>query len=193
MTRSLSIFVAAITVLLTMTACATAPRPSTAQSDLRRNCDLAVAKAQQSDPSLAKTLLDSAGYAVFPTVGKDTRRSGASHTTGALYEYDTFVGFCDLTQAPTSLRLADRAHTQIVVFQTELAVYHFKGGKLAFEAGNGADTIKSSSVANVNYSNGVAVFTVNDAGGMYEASIGGQTFDYQVLDRTNAVAQLDGF
>jgi hypothetical protein len=39
--------------------------------------------------------------------------------------------------------------------------------------------LKSGTGANAKYANGVAVFTANEAGLMYEASVGGQKFSYQ--------------
>lgn len=193
MTRSLLIFVVAITVLLTMTACATAPGSAIGKSDSRRDSDQALAKAQRNDPTLAKTFLDAAGYAVFPTVGKGATPAGGSNAKGALYEYGTFVGLCDLTQAPTGLQLGGRAYTEIVVFQTEEAVFDFKSGKLAFDEPSTFEAARSSSGASVKYTNGVAVFTVDDAGRMYEASVSGQRFNYQSPDFTTAVTQLDRF
>jgi hypothetical protein len=195
MTRSLSIFVASITVLLTMTACATAPGSAVGNSDPRRNSDLVLAKAQRNDPSLAKTFRDAAGYAVFATVGKDATPVGGSTAAGALYEYGTFVGLCNLTQAPTGSELGGRVYVEIIVFQTEQAVYDFKSGRLAFDARTAAETLKSSSGANIQYVNGVAVLTIDDAGRSYEAWVGGQQFNRQAPrldDWTNAVTQLDG-
>src|SRR6476660_9315022 len=191
MTKSFSIFVASITVLLTMTACTSVPGSASGNSDHRRNSDLALAKAQQNDPSLAKTFLDAAGYAVFTTVGRDATPAGGSTSTGALYEYGTFVGSCSLTQAPTGLELGGQVYTEIIVLQTEEAVYDFKNGRLSFAARTTADALKSSPGANIRYVNGVAVLTIDDAGRIYEAGVGGQQFNYHAPDWTAALTQVD--
>jgi hypothetical protein len=192
MTRSLSNFAAANTVLLTMTACATAPRSDAGKLQLRISADKALAKAQHNDPSFAKTILDSAGYVVFPAASKDGSSAGASSARGALYEYGTFVGFCDLTQSPTDLQVGAPAVTEIIVFQTEEAVRDFKSGKLGVDGALAAQSPKSTSGTKVKYTNCVAAFVIDGAGQMYEASVGGQTFSYQPADRTTAVAEVDG-
>jgi len=156
------------------------------------SADNALAKAQNSDPSFAKTILDSAGYVVFPAASKDRTSAGASSAKGALYEYGTFVGFCDLTQAPTDLQVRAPAFTEIIVFQSEEAVRDFKSGKLAVDGALAAQAPKSTSGTNVKYIKGVAAYVIDDAGQMYEASVGGQKFNYRPTDRTTAVAELDG-
>lgn len=39
--------------------------------------------------------------------------------------------------------------------------------------------LKSGTGANAKFTNGVAVFTMDEAGLMFEASVGGQKFSYQ--------------
>jgi hypothetical protein len=55
----------------------------------------------------------------------------------------------------------------------------FKTGNFAFDAQATAVALKSGAGANAKYSNGVAVFTMDESGLMFEASIGGQKFSFQ--------------
>ena len=47
--------------------------------------------------------------------------------------------------------------------------------------GRHSNSLKSGASANAKYSGGVAVFTMGEAGLMYEASVGGQKFSYQPI------------
>jgi hypothetical protein len=102
------------------------------------------------------------------------------------------VGFCDLAQSPTDLQVRAPAFTEIIVFQSEEAVRDFKSGKLAVDGALATQTPKSTYGTNVKYIKGVAAYVIDDAGQMYEASVGGQKFNYRPTDRTTAVAELDG-
>ncbi|MEI7657689.1 MAG: hypothetical protein WCK33_06435 [Phycisphaerae bacterium] len=55
----------------------------------------------------------------------------------------------------------------------------FKTGNFAFDAQTTAVALKSGAGANAKYSDGVAVFTMDESGLMFEASVGGQKFSYQ--------------
>lgn len=55
----------------------------------------------------------------------------------------------------------------------------FKSSDFAFDAQASAVALKSGAAANAKYTAGVAIFTMDDAGLMYEASIGGQKFNFQ--------------
>ena len=57
------------------------------------------------------------------------------------------------------------------------ALAKFKSGEFGFDASAVAAT--AGAAAKADYKNGVAVFVIAEAGLMYEASIGGQKFDYE--------------
>jgi lipid-binding SYLF domain-containing protein len=98
---------------------------------------------------------------------------------GELYdEGGKWVGYCGLTQVSIGFALGGQGYTEFLFFETKAAVDHFKSGNFAFAAQASAVALKSGVSANVKYDNGVAVFTMSEAGLMYEASIGGQKFSY---------------
>ncbi len=164
---------------LSMGGCSTAPRTEEARADIRTEANETLAQARSSDSSLG-TLLDAAkGYAVFPTVGKGAIGIGGAYGKGVLYEGGAFVGYCDLTQASIGFQLGGQAYSEIIAFGTEEALTKFKTGNFAFSAQATAVALKSGAGANAKYSDGVAVFTMGEAGLMYEASVGGQKFSYQ--------------
>jgi lipid-binding SYLF domain-containing protein len=164
---------------LVLAACATAPRSEEGKADIRADASAALAKARSNDPTLSPILHDARGYAVFPTVGKGAVGIGGAYGKGVLYEGGSFAGYCDLSQASIGVQLGGQAYTEIITFATPEALTHFKSGNFAFGAQATAVALKSGAGANAKYANGVAVFTMDEAGLMYEASIGGQKFSYQ--------------
>lgn len=169
----------ALTTCLALTACNTAPSSEQGKTDIRAEADSSLAKAQQNDPTIVPHINNARGYAVFPTVGKGAIGVGGAYGKGVLYENGVMSGYCDLTQASIGFQLGGQSYTEIIVFQTQEALEKFKTGNFAFDAQATAVALKSGAGANANYSNGVAVFTMAEAGLMYEASIGGQKFTYQ--------------
>lgn len=164
---------------LSMTACTTAPQSEQDREHLREDAAGALGMAKRSDSSLAKVLSDAAGYAVFPTVGKGAIGVGGAYGRGVLYERGTFVGYCDLSQASIGFQLGGQSYTEIIAFENKYALNEFKDGNLAFGAQATAVALQSGAGANAKYTDGVAVFTADEAGLMYEASVGGQKFSFQ--------------
>jgi lipid-binding SYLF domain-containing protein len=168
-----------LTGLLALPACSTAPRSPEAKAELRRSSADALAQAQQSDPTLRDVIRNSAGYAVFPSVGKGAIGIGGAYGKGDVYQNGVVVGYCDLTQASIGFQLGGQAYSEIIVFEDAAAVERFKNGNFRFGAQATAVAIKSGVGANAKFADGVAVFTMDEAGLMYEASVGGQKFSYQ--------------
>ena len=165
--------------LLALSACSTAPSTVAGKADIESDAAVALTKAKTADTTLIKVFDKAAGYAVFPTVGKGAIGVGGAYGKGVLYELGSAVGYCDLSQASIGFQLGGQAYTEIIAFETKEAVQIFKEGNFQFDAQASAVALKSGAGANAKYTNGVAVFTMDEAGLMYEASVGGQKFSYQ--------------
>lgn len=179
MTRFLLVFLVATVSAFTIAACSTAPSSTQGKADIEKDADVALAKAKAADPTLGDIFNTAAGYAVFPSVGKGAMGIGGAYGKGVLYERGRAVGYCDLSQASIGLQLGGQAYTEIIAFETKQAMETFKHGNFRFDAQATAVALKSGAGANAQYTNGVAVFTMDEAGLMYEASVGGQKFSYQ--------------
>ena len=175
---ALTCMLIAVAVLL-VNGCATAPKTAEAKTELDSKVRSAKEKAIKSDPGLKKFFDESAGYAVFPTVGKGGVGVGGAYGRGELFEGGQLAGYCTLTQASIGLQLGGQAYTELIFFETKAALDSFKSGNFAFAAQASAVALKAGASANAKYSDGVAVFTMGEAGLMYEASIGGQKFSYE--------------
>ncbi len=169
---------AILVTMLTLTGCTTAPRTETDRTVLRVEADAALAKAQANDPTLKLPIQNALAYAVFPTVGKGAVGIGGAYGKGVLYEGGVITGYCDVSQGSIGFQLGGQSYTEIILFSTQDAVSRFKSGNFAFDAQASAVALKSGAGANAKYASGVAVFTMDEAGLMYEASIGGQKFSY---------------
>ena len=170
---------AGVLCLVALSACATAPATVEGKHDIENDASNALGKAQRHDASLVPVINASAGYAVFPSVGKGAAGLGGAYGKGVLYERGVAVGYCDLSQATIGVQLGGQAYTEIICFESPRAVETFKQGNFRFDAQATAVALKSGAGANAKYTNGVSVFTMDEAGLMFEAAVGGQKFSYQ--------------
>ncbi len=163
------------------------PPPAVAQDtdyDLEKK-KLEVAQAVESmvadDPGLQRFFDDSHGYAVFPNVGKGGFVVGGAHGTGLVYEGGDLVGQSSLKQVNVGLQLGGQSYIQVIFFQGPEDLARFRAGKLEFSGQVSAVAITEGASADIDYTKGVAVVTKAKGGLMYEASLGGQTFDYKPI------------
>jgi lipid-binding SYLF domain-containing protein len=171
-----------------LTGCSTAPKSEPARVDLKADAQYTLQNALRTDPGLQRFIDTSAGYAVFPEVGKGAVAVGGAFGRGVLFENGQPVGYCSLTQTTVGLALGGQAYSEIIFFETPDAVNKFKAGDLAFAAQASAVALKLGASANAKYDNNVAVFTMSEAGLMVEASIGGQKFNFEPFGTTTPPA-----
>lgn len=164
---------------LVLAGCQTAPKSSTARTDLDRSVQSTISKARTQDPSLNRFFDQSVGYAVFPTVGKGGVAVGGAWGQGELFEDGNMTGYCTVTQATVGAQLGGQAYSELIFFENRDALNRFKYGNFALAAQASAVALKSGASANARYADGVAVFTMGEEGLMVEAAIGGQHFSYQ--------------
>lgn len=165
--------------LVVLTGCSTTPTSAAKQAELTSSSEAAIQLAKKTDPGMQKFFDSAAGYAVFPAVGKGAIGVGGAYGRGEFYEGGKLVGYCTVTQASIGFALGGQKYTELIFFEDKAAVDRFKSGSFAFAAQVSAVALKSGVSANAKYSNGVAVFTMGEAGLMYEASVGGQKFSYE--------------
>ncbi|MFU8896145.1 MAG: YSC84-related protein [Gammaproteobacteria bacterium] len=166
-------------VALALGACATAPMSVEGKADIEKDAAAVLKTAKAADPTLGPVFNAAPGYAVFPTVGKAAAGIGGAYGRGVLYERGRAVGYCDLTQATVGLQFGGQTYSEIIAFETKEAVETFKQGNFSFAAQATAVALKSGAGANAKFRDGVAVFTMDETGLMYEAAVGGQKFSYQ--------------
>jgi lipid-binding SYLF domain-containing protein len=153
------------------------------EPDLNNEMELDVQRAiiqiKQRDPGIQKFFDNSAGYAVYPSVGKGGIVVGGAYGRGLVIENGQVNGYTALSQATIGLQLGGQKYAQFIFFKDETALNHFKRGNFEFGAQASAVAITAGASADANYDSGVAIFTNAGGGLMFEGSVGGQRFSYE--------------
>ena len=138
------------------------------------------------------------GYAVYPYVGKGGYFLGVAVGNGRVYRGGSYVGDSTMGQVTLGFTLGGEGYSQIVFFEDKHAFDEFTKGDFDFgvqanavaitagasaQAGTGGATASASGTqyhaANAaKYHQGVAMFTITKGGLMWDASLGGQFFNY---------------
>jgi len=157
-------------------------------------------KVFQSAGESGKFFNTSYGYAVFPTIGKGGFVVGGAYGKGRVYEKGKYVGDTSMTQLTAGAQLGGEAYSQIIFFDDQSAFKEFTSGNFEFgaqaqavaiTAGASAAATTTGSTAGANVSQhsaknvgssyrGMTTFTMVKGGLMYEASVGGQKFNYKM-------------
>lgn len=145
---------------------------------LQRDNEEAKAEFIAKDAMLKNLFDNAAGYVIFPNVGKGAIGVGGAAGNGVLYERGSAVGRAKMKQVSVGFQFGGQAYREVIFFEDQSALDRFKQDKFEFAAQASAVAVTAGASANVKYSNGVMVFTQQKGGLMYEASIGGQKFDF---------------
>jgi lipid-binding SYLF domain-containing protein len=139
----------------------------------------AILKAKEKDPGSQAWFDSAAGYAVFPKVGKAGFGVGGARGTGLLIQGDKTLGEVTLTQLTVGFQVGGQVYMEFIFFKDQANLTTFKEGNFEMGAQISAVALTAGASADANYSKGVAVFTIAEGGLMYEASIGGQKFNFK--------------
>lgn len=147
--------------------------------------------------NVSEMLAQSYGYAVLPTIGKGGIGIGGAGGTGCVFAGGTHTGKVSMGQITIGFQLGGQAYSQIILFQHAGVYEEFTKGQfefgvdatavaLTYGAQAGASTKGASASAGETkgigaWKRGMAVFTLAKGGLMYEASIGGQKFNFTPL------------
>jgi len=156
--------------------------PAFAQNEKERKLieDSKTAQAEfvRSDSLMQSLFANSYGYVIFPNVGKGAIGVGGAAGNGIVFEKGTPVGSAKLKQISIGFQLGGQTYREVIFFESAEALDRFKQDNFEFAAQASAVAATKGASANVKYRDGVMVFTQEKKGLMYEASVGGQRFDY---------------
>jgi lipid-binding SYLF domain-containing protein len=128
---------------------------------------------------LMQHMFDNAyGYAILPNVGKGAAGIGAAAGSGIVYEQGKVIGSVKMKQLTVGLQVGGEAYREVIFFEDKETLERFKTNELEFAAQTSAAAINSENYKDASYKDGVLVFTQKKTGLMYDASIGGQKFNY---------------
>jgi lipid-binding SYLF domain-containing protein len=153
------------------------------ESQERIITDSKVAKAdlRKSDPSMENLFKNSAGYVIFPNVGKGGVGVGGAAGKGTVYQNGVPVGTAQMVQVTVGAQAGGQAYREIIFFKDKDALDRFMDNKFEFSEQVSAVAVKAGAAANTDYRNGVSVFSQEKGGLMLEASLGGQKFTFKSL------------
>jgi lipid-binding SYLF domain-containing protein len=150
------------------------------EKDAKLTDDSKEAKASfiKADSLMQHLFENSVGYVIFPNVGKGAIGVGGAAGNGILYEGGKAVGRASMKQVNVGFQFGGKAYREVIFFENQAALDRFKQNKFEFDAQASAVAATVGASANVKYREGVMVFTQEKGGLMYEASVGGQKFEY---------------
>ena len=142
-------------------------------------------------------LADTYGFAVLPTIGKGGIGIGGAGGTGCVFKGGVHTGNISMGQVTIGFQLGGQSYSQLILFKNKDTYNEFTQGKfefgadatavaLTYGAQAGATTKGASASAGdtkgaAAWKRGMAVYTIAKGGLMYEASIGGQKFNFKPL------------
>ncbi len=148
----------------------------------QKNVEEAIADFVKVDAGIQWWFENAYGYAIFPSVGKGAIGIGGARGSGWVYEQGEVVGKSTLTQVTIGFQLGGQAYREVIFFKDETALDDFKRGNFELAAQASAVALTAGASGDIAYNKGVAIVTIAKGGLMYEASVGGQKFDYDPLD-----------
>jgi lipid-binding SYLF domain-containing protein len=142
------------------------------------DCKKAKTEFIKTDNLMQSLFKDSYGYVIFPNVGKGAIGIGGAAGNGIVFEEGKMIGAAKMKQLSIGFQLGGQAYREVIFFENDEAMTRFKENNFEFSAQASAVAVKKGATANVKYREGVMVFSQQKGGLMYEASIGGQKFDF---------------
>jgi hypothetical protein len=150
-------------------------------------------------PAVAPYFETSYGYAVWQRIARGGLGIGAATGRGQVYVGGQMTGFSRLVDVTIGLQAGGQAYRQIIFFESREAYDDFTSGNFEFDASASAVAVTASAQASAGthgtqatagagnptsgasggYQNGLQVFTMAEAGLMYQATIGGQRYNFR--------------
>jgi lipid-binding SYLF domain-containing protein len=153
--------------------------PAEFRAQLKKEAPETVAAFRKADPTIERFFKDSAGYAVFPRIGKAGFIIGGGHGAGEVYEKGKLIGTANTTLVTVGLQAGAQEFSEIIFFENQAAVDRFKQSNFEFAASASAVIITAGAAKSAKYTNGVAVFAHPRGGAMAEAALGTQKFTFK--------------
>jgi lipid-binding SYLF domain-containing protein len=166
-------------IVLAFCACATAPKTAGDKRSLEDEASNTLATMIQKDPGLDARLRSSAGYAVFPSIGKGGFIAGAAYGRGILYERGRPVGFVELNQGSIGAQIGAQTFAELIVFMDPNKVSELKTGEFSLGANVSGVVLTTGAAATAQFDGGIGVFVMPKGGAMAELSVSGQQINFQ--------------
>ena len=155
-------------------------KPEEYRAQLKKEVPETIADYKKTDPSIERFFKDSAGYAVFPRIGKAGFIVGGGHGGGEVYgKGNKLLGTATMTLVTVGLQAGAQEFSEIIFFENQAALDRFVQGKFEFAASASAVIVTTGAAKTKEYREGVAVFVKSRGGAMAEAALGTQKFSFK--------------
>ena len=131
------------------------------------------------NPEMKAHFQNAYAFAVFPKITKGGLGIGGAGGHGLVFDDKTVIGQSKLGQATFGLQAGGQTYMEVIFFEDQPALDRFTAGKVKFSGQASAVALKDGASADIDYQDGVAIFTKTIGGLMAEASVGGQSFKYK--------------
>lgn len=149
---------------------------SYAQKDVSDKSAEAIKEIKQTNDKVNKYFSSAYGYVVFPSIGKGGLGVGGATGNGTVYRGGAVVGDARMTQVTVGFQAGGQAYSEVIFLKDKEAFDRFTGDKFEFAAQATAVAVTAGASFDVDYRDGILIFTHAKGGLMYEASVGGQKF-----------------
>jgi lipid-binding SYLF domain-containing protein len=166
-------------VLIAAVACGGAPRTESERASIEQDAALTLQRMTAKDSTLSGLLRQSAGYIVFPEIGKAGLVAGAAHGRGVLYENGRPAGYVELSEASFGAQIGAQTFAELIVFRDSYDVQRVKTDEFSLSANASAVVLDAGVAGSAVLTNGVAVFVMPRGGVMAELAVGGQRIDFE--------------
>ncbi len=119
------------------------------------------------------------GYAIFPKITKGAFVVGGAGGKGLVFEKGVVIGESTLMQATVGAQIGGQQYSEFILFENKAALDRFTNKKFKFAGEISAVAWDKADSKNIDYQNGVAVYTYSNKGLMAEVSVGAQRFKYK--------------
>ncbi|UCG78433.1 MAG: lipid-binding SYLF domain-containing protein [Nitrospirota bacterium] len=176
---AVGLIAALMVVMFMISGCATW-NPNKAQEERSKAAET-IRNFKTKDPSINQFFSKAYGYAVFPTVGKGGAVIGGAYGKGTVYERGRVIGTAKIVQVTVGFQLGGQGFSEIIFFKDKATMDNFKKGELKLSAQASAVAVTAGAATKATWDKGVAVFVMTKGGLMYEATVGGQGFDFDPI------------
>jgi len=154
--------------------------PAEQRAQLKKDTQDTIAAYKKTDPAIDRFFKDSAGYAVFPRVGKAGFILGGGHGAAEVYaKGNKLLGTATMTLVTVGLQAGAQEFSEILFFENQAALDRFTQGKFEFAASASAVILTTGAAKGKEYRDGVAVFVQPRGGAMAEAALGTQKYSFK--------------
>lgn len=185
MSRFLCLFLCLLSLALLPDRAEAAP----SLTELQKEVASTIEAFRKADSGLQKFFAESAGYVVFPGVGKGGFVFGGAHGNGLAFERGKLIGRASITQVTFGAQIGGQEFAEVIFFETKEALARYKESKLEMSAQVSAVAAAEGASKDAKYADGTLIFTRAVRGLMAEASVGGQKIRFKPLDEASKPAK----